>query len=120
MANTQWSDEIAERVLKDMMTKAKEDPAFRQLCLDNPGAAIKEVSGMDLPDGFKLNVIENEGASLTVVLPDLVSPQELSEEQLEDVAGGGGCLIGTCGGTQVCGAISSYCLFTCGGSAISP
>ena len=120
MANTQWSDAVAERVFADMMKKAKEDPAYRQTCLSNPHAAVKEVSGMDLPSDFKLNVVENQGASLTVVLPDLALAEELSERELEDVAGGGGCLIGTCGGTQICGGISNYCLFTCGGSAISP
>lgn len=120
MAYTQWTDEVAERVFSDLMKKSTQDPAFRQVCLEDPAAAVKTVSGLDLPPDFKLRVVENAGASLTVVLPDLVSADELNEQQLEEVAGGGGCLIGTCGGTQVCGAISSYCLFTCGGSAISP
>lgn len=120
MEKNQWSDQLAEKTLASLMQKSATEPEFRKLCLEDPRAAVQQIAGFELPADFKLNIVENKKADLTVVLPDFVPATELNDDQLEEIAGGGGCLVGTCGGTQVCGAISSYCLFTCGGSAISP
>ncbi|MCK9224624.1 MAG: hypothetical protein M0Q02_06025, partial [Candidatus Muirbacterium halophilum] len=51
----------------------------------------KEIVGKDLPNGFKMKIIENaKGIDQTYVLPDFIG-EELTDEQLDNVAGGRGC-----------------------------
>ena len=90
----------AEQAIEQIIKRAQTDSEFRQLCLDNPNAAAKEATGKDIPEGFVLRFVENQGADLTVVLPDSIDPQaELSELELEGVAGGGGKCGASCGGS---------------------
>ena len=90
----------AEQAIEQIVKRAQTDSEFRQLCLDNPNAAAKEATGKAIPDGFVLRFVENQGADLTVVLPDSVdSEAELSELELEGVAGGGGKCGASCGGS---------------------
>lgn len=69
------------------MKRCASDAAFREMALQNPEAALKDVSGKDLPEGFELRLVSNEGADLTIVLPDPTSG-ELSDGDLEAVSGG--------------------------------
>ncbi len=65
-----WTEEKVNQVITDIKKKASEDEAYRQLCLDNPHEAIKQVSDMEVPEGFMINIIENEpGVEHTVILP---------------------------------------------------
>jgi len=88
MSSTIQRDEapaIVERILK----RASTDVAFHALAISNSAAAVKEVSGKQLPEGFKVRFVSNEGADLTLVLPDVVTgDDELSDAELEQVAGG--------------------------------
>jgi hypothetical protein len=80
----------AEQAIEQIIQRAQTDRQFRQLCLDNPNSTVQEVTGKDIPEGFTLRFVENQGADLTVVLPDLVDGNaELSNAELEQVAGGG-------------------------------
>lgn len=82
-----WTAEDQAAAAKALMEKSATDAAFRKRALADPAAAIKEVSGKDLPAGFKLRLVSNEGADLTLVLPDPVS-EDLSDADLEAVSGG--------------------------------
>ena len=74
------------------MDRAAVDPDFRQLCLEDPHSAISEVASRDIPAGVKLRFIEKEGYDMTLVLPPAAGPDgELSDDELEEVAGGGRC-----------------------------
>lgn len=82
-----------QETLEIIRRKAAEDPDFRELCLSNPKAAVKKATGIEVPDDFNLRFVENNGADLTVVLPDEEPKSEddlLSDDDLEDVAGGDG------------------------------
>ena len=79
----------ADHLLEEVVKRAQSDLAFRQLCLSEPSAAIQKLTDKELPAGYALRFVENQGADLTVVLPDLIDANaELSDEDLEQVAGG--------------------------------
>lgn len=81
--------EEAAQVVEQIIKRAQSDSEFRQLCLSNPNDAAKTASGKEIPEGYVLRFVENQGADLTVVLPDLVNESaELSDKELERVAGG--------------------------------
>jgi hypothetical protein len=89
----------AEDAIQQVVKRAQTDSEFRQLCLSDPKAAAKLATGKDIPEGFTLRFVENQGANLTVVLPDPIDfNDELSDEDLEQVAGGKGDICGgSCG-----------------------
>lgn len=85
----EWNNEKLNQAVKKFQDKASIDAEFRKLALENPSSAVKQITGLDLPEGFKLQVVDNAGAHLTVVLPDLRDNEyELDEAELQNVAGG--------------------------------
>jgi len=70
--------------------KAAHDPAFRSLALSDGTAAVEQVLGKPLPDGVKIRFVENDGATFTLGLPPARTSDELSDRELEAVAGGRG------------------------------
>jgi len=82
-----WTEEKINQTIADIKKKASEDGSFRKLCLDNPNEAIKQVSGMEVPEGVKINIIESDsGVDHTILLPS--NKTELSEQDLDNIAGG--------------------------------
>ncbi len=82
-----WTEEKINQVITDIKKKASEDEDFRKLCLNNPTEAIKQVSGMEVPEGVKINIIENEpGFDHTIMLP----PKQvaITDNELNQIAGG--------------------------------
>lgn len=88
MNQINWTAEEAQTVLQNIIKRTTHDPDFRKLVLENPAAAVQEIAKKSLPEAFVINVVENDGADLTIVLPDAAVPSELSDQQLEGVAGG--------------------------------
>lgn len=80
-----------EEVMQAVLERSATDPKFRKDLLTNPREAIATHFGKDaqsMPTNFNVKFVENTG-SATVVLPDFVEETaELSEEELESVAGG--------------------------------
>ncbi len=96
-----WTQDEKKKALEAFARKASTDAKFRELALKNPAAAVKEVSGKDLPAGFKVAAVARDGADMVLVVPDLVKAGgELSDSELEKVAGGR--CAGSCGISQVC------------------
>lgn len=83
-----WTEEDQHTAISALLERCASDANFYQSALADPAAAIKTVSGKALPKGFNLRLVANEGADLTLVLPDPVS-EDLSDADLEAVAGGG-------------------------------
>jgi len=89
MSNTQWTQEEADHVEKEVKKRAMTDPQFRTLALKDPSAAISKINSKPLPSGYKVRCVESAGFTRTIVLPDPVSSaEELSDADLEQVAGG--------------------------------
>lgn len=85
---TSWTQEEVDDVMQKINKKAQVDKDFRELVLNDPNAAVKKLAGKEIPDNFKVKVVESDpDYDATVVLPKFRS-EELSEEELEQIAGG--------------------------------
>jgi hypothetical protein len=88
------------------------DPEYRARLLADPRAAIQEETGFELPAGYRVQFAEKpEGVDDLIVLPNLIpDAAELTEEELEAIAGG------NCTVTCTCSACSQSCAVTSGES----
>ena len=79
----------ANAALETILKKASTDKKFRQLALTNPREAIKQTAGFDAPKNYNVSFIEKDkNLDALIVLPDMVTKGELSDAELEGVAGG--------------------------------
>ena len=80
------------QLLKDqLLEKAMKDEAFREKLLENPAAAIEAETGIRIPETIKIKVLEEDIRNVYLILPQNYSQNndmELSEAELESVAGG--------------------------------
>ena len=84
-----------EQTYKSIITKCWADPEFKRRLLAEPIKTLR-AEGVSVPDGIKVNVVENTAAEFTfVILPE---PSELSEEALDGISGGAGKKIQTLSG----------------------
>lgn len=98
-----WTQEKINEVYMKVQETAATDEEFREELLSNTNAAIAKIAGEDLPEDFKVKVIENDPQyAATFVLPPMVS-EELSGDELDSVAGGA-CLIDAICTGRVCAA----------------
>ena len=85
-----WTKENYEEMKSALFERSSHDLEFRKLCLENPNAAVEEISGMKLPEGKELNFLENTETKGNFVLPEFEDPsRELNENELKSVAGAG-------------------------------
>lgn len=73
--------EIEEKLVK----KAWEDEDFKKQLLEDPKAVL-EKAGLKYPENVTVEVLEETADKVYIVLP--VNPNELSDDQLDDAAGG--------------------------------
>lgn len=70
---------------EEIVRKAQADKDFKKSLVENPKAALSQL-GVKLPTDVEVKVVEESSKVLYLVLP--ANPEELTEEQLELVAGG--------------------------------
>jgi len=91
-----WTYEEGKKAMNDAVRRSATDPAFRKLLLSDVNKAVEQIAGKPVPPGYKIRVVEKGATDMTLVLPDPVKVgDELSDKELEQVAGGGRC-VGTC------------------------
>ena len=80
----------ASQIQQQLLAKAEEDAAFRAQLLENPRAAIKDATGLMVPDGINVRVLEDNAADVHLVLPP--EGRNLSDREIGGVVGGVGDL----------------------------
>lgn len=88
-----------------IITRANEDESFRQLLLDDPKQAIQQEFIEQIPDGINIYVHEEEEDTYHFVIPwnpFSIPDDELSDDQLEIIAGGTYDCTGNVLSTVVC------------------
>ena len=100
-----------------LVARAWSDAAFKERLMSDTAAVFKE-NGIHVAPGVEVRVLENSSSTVHLVLPP--SPdEELSDEHLEQVAGGNtlgsagsigslGCICGTAGTFGSAGTAGSH------------
>ncbi|WP_051261172.1 NHLP leader peptide family RiPP precursor [Desulfovibrio inopinatus] len=79
---------LREAVTEKVVTKAKDDAAFKQELLADPKSALEKHFGLVLPEAVTLEIKEETPNQLFLVLPIDPSDVELPEDVLQKMAGG--------------------------------
>jgi nitrile hydratase alpha subunit len=75
--------------LEKIFARAWSDPGFKEKLIRQPRAVAQEY-GIQLPPGLEVRVVENTPSLVHLVLPAKPAGKLLTDEQLDDVAGGMG------------------------------
>lgn len=76
--------------INGLLEKAESDPVFKQRLLASPRAALEAALGQSLPPAAKVSVHEHDANCVRLLLaPPAARNEELSDQELEMVAGGG-------------------------------
>jgi hypothetical protein len=70
-----------------IVAKAWQDEAFKKQLVANPKAVFTQ-EGIDMPAGVQIHVVENTPTLLHLTLPAMPGEGEISDGQLDAVAGG--------------------------------
>jgi hypothetical protein len=85
----EWTQEEADQTVEEVKKRSLTDPEFRALAVNDAKAAIAKVNPKPIPSSLTVRFVDNSGRSKTIVLPDPVARvEELSDAELEEVAGG--------------------------------
>jgi len=77
-------NQYTERVI----ARAEREDDYRSLLLTDPGKAIADEFGIEVPDTIKIRVLEEGADEVVLVLPAKTGPGALSEDELASAAGG--------------------------------
>ena len=93
------SNEKQGKKLNQIIAKCWSDESFKQKLLADPVATLK-AEGMALPDGLSVKALENTDKVFHLVIP--AKPTDLSDDDLDKVAGGIACecICDVCGSCQ--------------------
>lgn len=86
-----WTVEKANAVFQELKERASKDDAFRELALNNPEAALKELTGLGFPEGVNVTLSLDENGEIvaqTMMAEDPDQDRELDDAELEAVSGG--------------------------------
>ena len=78
---------MSDDKLSGVFSKCREDAAFKKRFLADPGAVLG-AEGFDVPEGVEVKVVENLPGTLHIVLPSELGSSDLSDADLEQIAGG--------------------------------
>lgn len=77
--------EKSNNKMTQLIEKALTDESFKEQLLKNP-LAIFKAEGIEVPPGLEIKILEDSDKVFHLVLPP--NPSELSDDELDKVAGG--------------------------------
>jgi hypothetical protein len=85
---------------RTLVQRSMEDESFRRRLLEDPKGAVEQEFGSRLPESVEVRAVEESAQTIYLVLPSatpLGQGEEISDQDLEEVAGGGtGWTLGCC------------------------
>ena len=96
--------EEQQRKMGQVIARTWLDEAFKARLKKNPVAVLKEV-GYELPPGLEIEVVESTEKKAYLVLPPKPSG-ELSDDDLENIAGGAKSCLSQCQGCAPGGSVA--------------
>jgi hypothetical protein len=80
---------MAKNLHADVIQKALSDPRFKAALLEDPAAAVEKATGVKIPPGLRVVVVEDTPSVVHLVLPGVAAKGTLTDAELGRVAGGG-------------------------------
>ena len=93
-----------------LIERSLQDEDFRRVLLEDPKATVEQELGTPLPEEVQIRVVEETPDTIYLVLPSsspLGGAGELSDQDLEAIAGGGATFWGA---TCSCGSAGYVCV----------
>ena len=90
MADNQ--EQTRGKIVASLVAKAWQDDNFKQELISNPKAVIQRETGEEISNDIQVNIVEETPNQIYFVIPskpNVDNSEELSDEALEAVAGGG-------------------------------
>lgn len=83
--------EMTRGEMQDLLAKfSTENPDYRKALIEKPKEVVAAQFKIDVPDNVEVQILEESATKIYVVLPHAVAAgDELSDDDLEAVAGGG-------------------------------
>jgi hypothetical protein len=79
-----------QHTLQTVYQRSVADAYFRQKCLSDPHGAVKEAGGLEMPKTARFRFVERVEEIVYVLPPRRSAGDELTDAELDDVAGGMG------------------------------
>ena len=115
MAEASGSGSTRAEMERRLINRSMEDEDFRQRLLDDPKATVEQELATQLPEGVEVRVVQESAQTIYLVLPSAspLGQGEISDQDLEQVAGGGTVWDNTCQGATCQGDWSNTCQGRC-------
>ena len=81
------SREEHAKQIGQIIAKCWSDDVFKQKLMSDPKSVLKE-QGIEVPPGLEIKTVENTAKVFHIVIPAKPTKNELSDEDLDKVAGG--------------------------------
>ncbi len=83
-----WTQKELEELYQKANEKAISDPEFRKAVLADAKSALTELAGRELPEGFSLELVENDNSYASAYLAPNFTGDEIDLSELRSVADG--------------------------------